>query len=264
MKRFTFLRLMVHWWRQNLKKEDSTKHWWYQRGRWWLYRMPEEQNVGSFGWSLAIPGHHPGVQFGATPQDDEPFQFHLGLGLFDLWLDADSKSLRRLCNRLTPVHKGYSFHDSREISLRFFGGAVWWTVWMDQDESSSTDPKWRRGSWHPLDTFFGRHKYNEQALGRQQAIIHMPEGEYSATVELFMSTWKRPRWPWAKSVQRATIAVENPPQFAGKGENSWDMDDDAIYEMTMPATTIAEAVAAYTATVLRNRERYGLPESMRV
>jgi hypothetical protein len=51
----------------------------------------------------------------------------------------------------------------------------------------------------------------------------------------------------------------DPPQFAGKGENSWDCDDDGIYGCTYETGNWAEAVRRYVAEVESYRERYGQP-----
>lgn len=249
----------IHRWRQNLKREDRTRDLWYQRGSWTLYCMPEEVNIGSIGWSLLIRGRHPGIELQVTPEGDEPLHMHLGLVLFDLWLSADARWLRRLARWLTPAHKGYSFHEDRELSLRFFDGGMWWLFWMDDGRWLSTDSKWRRGCWRPLDTFLGQHVYHNQVLHTEAVAIPMPEGDYAATVELSESSWKRPRWPRVRRVRRAEVTVATPPQFAGKGENSWDLDDDAIYRLTTTAATVAEAIEKYRAAVFKNRERYGLP-----
>jgi hypothetical protein len=72
-------------------------------------------------------------------------------------------------------------------------------------------------------------------------------------------TW-RPRWPWAYGTRFSSwLEVHDPPKFAGKGENSWDCDDDGIYGMGSSELTPAGTVGDYLKQVLNYRERYGLP-----
>lgn len=85
----------------------------------------------------------------------------------------------------------------------------------------------------------------------------MPEHPYPATVRLFESTWKRPRWPFARRMVRAEIEVEGGIPHPGKGENSWDCDDDATYSLTCQARTAEDAVAKLVGSVLRDRRNYG-------
>lgn len=48
-----------------------------------------------------------------------------------------------------------------------------------------------------------------------------------------------------------------PIPVPGKGENSWDCDDDAIHSSHGPHSTVHQAVAALVASVYRDRTRYG-------
>lgn len=103
-------------------------------------------------------------------------------------------------------------------------------------------------------------KPKQRTFSTIQTTIVFPEGNYPVTVTFEEETWSRPRWPWAKRMRFATITCENPPQFAGKGDNGWDNNDDAIYSMSCQASSIEEAVRAYQQAVYGNRERYGMPK----
>ena len=48
-----------------------------------------------------------------------------------------------------------------------------------------------------------------------------------------------------------------PIPVPGKGENSWDCDDDAIHSSHGPHSTVHQAVAALVASGYRERTRYG-------
>lgn len=145
----------------------------------------------------------------------------------------------------------------RTIGIRFFDRGVWWDVWSKQNEWSSRDPKWMHGCWHPIETFLGRAKYTKEELGSEQVLIPLPEGSYAAKATRERCTWKRPRWPWGITKNYISLDLDRGAPFPGKGENSWDIDDDAIFGMSTQTANIEDAVADYVRATLRNRRRYG-------
>ena len=116
--------------------------------------------------------------------------------------------------------------------------------------------------WHltfdprPLDRLLGRVKC-ETTKGEPESVeVPMPEGKYPATLTREERVWKRPRWPWIKDRRvdyRVDLEVGIPS--AGKGENSWDCDDDALYGTG--GSTPAEAIGNAVKAALRNRANYG-------
>jgi hypothetical protein len=264
MKRRTFAGWHIHSSMQNLKKEERhTRDWFYRRGWFWFrnynpdHKEPTSHKIRNitFSWSLLIPDRHPGIGLtvhGAGADDD--LSFHLGCGLFSLWLSLEGVFSRAFKYRKVGKH----YVDDNEVSLRFFHQGVWWMFWMSPNESSSKDPKWRRGSWYPLDTIFGRKNYSSQAIRTSNIVIPMPEGQYAATVELTEDTWQRPRaWWTSHRLQRAHIDCERGIPHPGKGENSYDCEDDATYGLTTEAANEAEAIGKMVASVMRSRQKYG-------
>lgn len=136
----------------------------------------------------------------------------------------------------------------REIGFNVMDNALWIYPWVNSDTSMDY--------WviRPLDFLFGRQRHSREGLREESALVTLPEGAYPARVKLYTAVWKRPRWPWAKRVSRAEVEVEGGVPIAGKGENGWDMEDDAIEEMTMPAATAAEAVARFAEIVWHSRK----------
>lgn len=110
---------------------------------------------------------------------------------------------------------------------------------------------------------FGQDKYTTRDISITSAFVDLPEGKYPVTVRIFESTWKRTRWPWPTRMIRADVEPVDQehgiPSHAGKGENSWDQDDDALFGMTCQAKTVEEAVEAVEQSILRDRARYGMP-----
>jgi hypothetical protein len=146
---------------------------------------------------------------------------------------------------------------AKETSFAIHNGSLWWKVWSNEDEWNKRTPKWRDSSFNVPNFLLGREQYSEVAQEPVAVSIPMPEGEYPAMVKLLTATWKRPRWPRATIRQRADIEVQNGVPIPGKGENSWDCDDDAMFSLLTSATTAEEAVQQFVAAVNRQRERYG-------
>jgi len=157
-------------------------------------------------------------------------------------------------------------YGAREFSLQVHDWAIWWSVWTDPNGWSSKRPRWRNGAFHVLDALLGKAKHSSVELKRVSVVVPMPEGVYGGECALTEDTWQRPRW-FAKRLRRATVEMREPIPFPGKGENDWDCGEDALYGLTAPASTVAEAVAATAASALRSRERYGgidyVPEKLR-
>lgn len=229
-------RIWWHW--QNLKKEDRTRGW--LNGRGWLH-------VGNatFGSQLVMPTSKFGISFSIG---DSEYQLSgsVGCGLFAFYWHLEGV-------RWLYKHLG----DTREISLCFFDGAMWWHIWQDPDEWHSDDSKWRRGSFYPLDFILGKDKYSFQDKAKEEREIAFPEGTYTARVRLFTSTWKRPRWPRARTVERAEVDVKGGVPIPGKGENSYDLDQDATFSLTTPANSVDEAVEKFVKTINNTRLKYG-------
>ena len=192
------------------------------------------------------------IRFGGRRADDD-----LGLqgwipGL-RVWLSIQAKPIRRALRAL-------GLNEDREIGFRTHDGAIWWTIWRDAWAGwDRSVPRWREGSWHPLDTFFGR----EVAASREidafvDVPIAMPERTYSAKVVLVERTLTRPRLPWLRKVWTSAVVDLSPPiPVPGKGENSWDCGDDALHGGSYAAASLHEAIAAVTSSVWRSRIRYG-------
>lgn len=200
-------------------------------------------------------GDSAGVTLRAAQSEDIGFYFHFGLPfVFSLYWTLWGGPFARLASWL--LKRSGARYDDREISLRFFDTAVWWYLWHDPDSWSSGTPRWRCGSFHFDDFLLGSRVYSERTLSEHATRIAMPEGEYDATVRLLESTWKRPRW-FAKRLVRSEVSVPNGIPFPGKGENSWDCGEDALFSQTSTATTVEKAIANVVESVLRSRRRNG-------
>lgn len=150
---------------------------------------------------------------------------------------------------------------SRTYSVSLVDGALHYDFGKpgSGDEWHRDDPlNWMRGCRFLLDDIFGRAEHKCEKVGPSvQAVACFPEGQYTLTLQREVATWTRPRWPWAYWRKSVDITLETPPEFQGKGENSWDCGPDAIYGMSSEGHSFEDAVATYVKAVLRERARRG-------
>lgn len=116
----------------------------------------------------------------------------------------------------------------------------------------------------PLDVIFGeRRRTAVEVLSEQETVVPLPEGSYPATVRLERWTYARPRWPrWPLGPDRSfhgNVDLTVPIPEPGKGENSWDCDDDATFSSSGPWSSVGEAVGAVAGSVMRTRGRRAGP-----
>jgi hypothetical protein len=157
---------------------------------------------------------------------------------------------------LFPSVEGlFYFSEWRETGIEWHNEYIWLNFWHD-DDGWAKNWKGLHLTIAPLDILFGRRKHSSEKLDEVRALVPMPEGSYPATITFFRQTNKRSRW-FAQKWTRANIKPDKPIGIPGKGENAWDCDDDAIFEMSCEAATVENAVAQLVESALRTRYRYG-------
>lgn len=237
----------VYWHSQNLNEDSQSRvnGSIIRYGRGWLHlyssKTGRDRSLG-FEWKIPARFCH---AYSEISGDENEVTFALAIGLFSVWFHVNGFLPERLwrVNRKT----GVSIHD----------GAVWFDIWADPFGWSSSDPKWQQFNFSPADFFLGRQSFSSTVLATERVMVAMPEGAYPATVKIEEATWKRPRWPIPIRQIGAEITPDKPIPHPGKGENSWDCDDDATYSMSCGAQNATDAAAALAKSVLRSRERHG-------
>jgi hypothetical protein len=224
-----------HWQNLNEDNRGNRKGWAYQGRAWWNFGAGGRRHI-CLEWNLWSKHCH--VSFDVN---DEDITLGLAFPPVALWL-----SLAGVFNIRRP----------REISLKVFSCALWWTIWRDPMGGwDSRLPRWRQGCSHIDDALLGRRRYSCETLSTHEVVIPMPEGPYPATLRMEKATWSRPRW-FREVVFRADIDMKVPIPHEGKGENSWDCGKDALHGLTCPATTVEDAIAEAVRSVLKARRRY--------
>jgi len=241
-------RIYFHWQNLNDKPAGRTgsplRH-----GRAWLRLFG-----GSLNWEWLLGRfNNLGWYVAARQGDGIGFGLHFAVPFVSLYFSIES--FRPVVAVVKWLLRNARYED-REISWRVNDWAIWWSVWRDSSSWSSTVPYWRNGSFHIDDFVLGKAKYSSRVLSEQAVKIAMPEGSYDATVKIEERSWKRPRW-FVKRIVGADVKIPAGIPFPGKGNNSWDCGQDAVYGQSSQASTVEGAVAAVVESVLRSRRRYG-------
>lgn len=231
-----------HW--QNLN-ETGKRGGALREGRGWLHFSDYDGPTLGVSWQVPTRFLKVGLDIGGGGGEYD-LSVTFACGLFALWLHLE---------RVLP--RSWRPSGEKETSVWLMDWAIYWKVWVDPWSWSKSTPRWRDGSFHPLDFFLGRWQYETMPVSETRVVVPMPEGDYPASVQMFVSTWKRPRWPWPTRMLRATITPDRPIPHPGKGENAWDVGDDATHSMTCPAQTPQAAAMELRDSVMRSRERYG-------
>ena len=185
---------------------------------------------------------------------------HVGGPLGVVYASVENPRLRRLVRRVVPRY------GEREVRFRFGAneGAVdgWsasWALWTDGGSWSADEPRWRRGSWYPVEWLFGACDYTRVPAGAPEVVmLRMPEGEYAVRCQREHAVWTRPRWPgtWLEQVS-VNVKVDSGVPIPGKGEEAWQLDEDAIFETSYVVETYRAAVERFAQHVNELRWRRG-------
>jgi len=208
-----------------------------------------------------VPSHHYKVAFNAG-HDDAPLKASFNCGLFGVYLNAELPwfaKARDAIVRAWPLERQVSSYSGRDFSLAFFDHGVFWNVGADDSGWASGTPRWRSGSWHPLGHLVRQGE--PEVVEEREVVVPMPERSYRAKARLERSRWGFGVFP--RFLDRAShhvdvemLAGEQVP-VPGKGENSYDCDEDAVFSHSTRADTIEDGVGSVVASVLRRRRRYG-------
>lgn len=144
-------------------------------------------------------------------------------------------------------------------------GTFVWRFWNDPNEWHAGTPWWRYAYIDIADRLLGPTKYTSEVVEETGAIIHFPEADYPVTVKEEFATWTRPTFfgfrlpfkPFTLKRRSFEITPEKPVPIPGKGENSWDCGDDAVYSMTVRVDSADAALRRFIQSVERTRSKYG-------
>lgn len=252
----------IYWHDQNLTKNKSDSMW--KHGRGWLHWTGNCFHIewSFFGYTITSTS----IEFGFNANDgDGGISFRFGINkLFKIYLQLSSVGRLekyqpgKWVKRTWEPYGEFWMREERRIGIRLFDNTIWLSLWENPMEWNSTDPWWWSFNFDYVSFLLGKEKSDSIEIESGQCVIPMPERDYQAKYTISDWTWKRSRWPRPKRIRRVELEMDdNPLLVPGKGENSWDLDDDAIYSTIIPADTINEAICELRKSAMRDREKYG-------
>lgn len=230
------------------RRSESESHPYYYTN---VYADPDGKAKRVFEAQTSIGGRHRwlGFHFGTSDMNGD---FSLSVGL---WFAS-----------VYTHFGGYKSRKNRELSLCYYPdaegiggdfGYFSWRVWTDPHSWRSSTPRWREGMWHIAESVFGQHRYSDELLGdTQTATVKMPEASYTVkcTPKRSMWTWPRFKKPMVKNYME--VEAESGIPVPGKGENSWDCGDDAIFSTAFETDSVEEAARLFGERAMQRRKKY--------
>lgn len=221
----------------------------WRHGRSWLWFG--NNNIG-LEWTF-FRHSSTGISFSLGGEDELNFSIRANR-LFGLYFSLNKLLPRKWTRNL----KWWDWSWGREFGISIHDGIIWFNIFNDTTGWSS-QKSWQDFNFHYIDFLLGRPLSFKKLLDTGTITIAFLEGNYQIDYKKELRRWWRPRWPFG---QKTWIAFDlnmdgNPIPVPGKGENSYDIDDDAIYSMYVGADTLQEAIGKLTQSVYRDRLRYG-------
>lgn len=218
----------------------------------------DESASASVSVEWAVPSRSVGVSF-RVGHDDDAVAAHVGLG-GAVFLSAQAEPLRRFRDwvcRVLPGDMGRSW-SGRVFSLRVHDWAIWWSLGVDDQGWTSARPRWRDGSWRPLG--WNMRRGEPRLVEERRVLVPMPERSYRGVAKRHEAQWGFTKLPPWFDRHASIVDIEMDPgeqiPIPGKGENSWDCDEDAIFGTGGgQAQTIEDAIGQLVASALRDRRR---------
>lgn len=236
--------MRFHW--QNLNEDRfGRKGSGFKHGRcWWhIGEAGTRHPVFHTEWCFGKNHCHIGMNFGGEEND---LSLSLAIPGIYLYFQLDGALPYKTKEKLFTMY-------GREIRVAIFDWGIWFDIWRKDNGWYKGGFDWHHFNFNLRDFILGNTKYSKVILEQRDVEVPMPEGSYPAKVVLEECFWKRPRW-FAKKILRADIEmIDKPIPIPGKGENSWDCGDDAVYSMTMPAKSITEGIGKLVTSCLDTR-----------
>lgn len=234
----------MRYWSQNLNESGSI----WKHGRAWL-NLASHSAYNTFQIEWSFGRRVSGFSLTADLQRGErELIFHIGFPkVFSLFLIMQGTWI--------PGSNGRVEDLDRTIGITTFHDTAYLHLWSDRTGWG----KDRTYSFCPPDFILGRYKSEiEENEDWFEIQVDMPEATYQGKARRITQTWTRKRFTFIKKSKRyIEFEFENGIPIPGKGENSWDMGDDAIMGTSVSANSIEEAVEMVKADAIRRRERYG-------
>lgn len=174
--------------------------------------------------------------------DEDGLGLHLAVPLVSVFATFSARSLAKLEEQVI-------------FDVRLIEESLHWKFGGKDGEWNNTIPRWREGSVNLRTAILGKTRHVRGKSKLHKVKIPMPEGCYAATIDVHDDVWHR---PFARTRRARVMEVRIPLGIPhqGKGENDYDMGEDAIFGWGGECSTIEEAIGRTVTDALRFRERY--------
>lgn len=209
-----------------------------------------------------VPSSSCGMTATMDTDGDSALALSVRLPPVALYFGVESWPLSRaISDLLAPENlKGYPRSGfARELSVSIHDWAVYWKLWRHPHEGRSRDRL--DSAWYPFG-FPGAQIGKARVVERREVQVPMPERTYVAqATRSKVTTRGTPHWPFSRpTITTVTLDFgKTPVPVPGKGENSWDCGEDAVYSTSGAHNTIEKSIGAFVASTLETRKRRGGP-----
>lgn len=240
----------------------------FNKSKWWYFgNYNKSLHIEIAGWKST-----PHIIFEVNGEDRGiMLSVSIGIAIYIVFKGLLPKSW---CPTYTSKYSSGKIPEDREFSIKLHGGAIWWNFWVSEEWASYCKNKtWRMGSFRFMDKIKGKHKYQREESDRRQFLLPFLEGIYNVEVIKWNRTDSYPRWPTSRMITWEVRAgyydekgewKDKPIPVEGKGENSYDCDEDATWSISFPGPPYKKEVnTAYLAalyfwhSMMKSREHLG-------
>lgn len=245
-----------------MKKFSVRKFWYFDKHK-------KSIHIELAGWNS-----HPSLYM-RVDGGERDLVFHFGFGI-GIWLVFENFLPKNWYPTYHSKYTNSNLPEERQLYIAFHNGSFWWDFWVSEEWSSYTKNKtWRKGCWHIVDRIKGKHTMIKNEIERRQFALPFLEGNYNIEVIKKARTDKWPRWFTRKMISfevkvgyyESGNFIEQGIPVEGKGENSWDCDEDATYSMYFAGQPYNKnVISCYDAalyfwhSMMKSRERHGSPK----
>lgn len=218
---------------QNLKRDDRRKCLFHFRGSLGRdYRRTWLRYEVSSGPALKFE-----VQHGEACDGDASTMLIIGAIFFTAYITFYLPRrfyFQKKCVATWDNNREFYLVQGRRYGFYFYHWSFVWNFHAKVHESSSRDPWWMHQYWHLDEWVLGKWEVIEDKL-RDVENVKFKLGEVEFNMDEIKWTRRRRfrRFIPYSLFHRTSLFVEmkiaKPPMRAGKGENSWDLDDDGAF-----------------------------------
>lgn len=232
---------------------------------WFNVTGPGERYDSLASFEVSTGGFNVGASVSLVDDCEGGLRASIGLGPVRIFLGTEHRAAVALAAWLAP-HMGKDFYGRSAAKfgaeLYAVDGDLIARLYLGGNVDSSKGPE---HYYNLKDIVLGQPVYTPAEGPAELRTIYLAEGPYVLSLRKSESTWKRPRWPVTKRSRSYEWSVVSNPEgrmglpVPGKGENSYDCEEDAISGGSIAAHSVDDAAGKIIGTVMRDRTRRASP-----